>query len=204
MEAPFGSSCLPYFFGVLSWMTAGKKPINLPISPTVTLAEAQDKLKSHVKGPGVICPCCHQLVRMVEKELSSTMVYVLILMYRHFQTASDWLDMSQYLDNMVALGSEVKGGEWSKLKYWQLIVERPPEKKSVLNPKPTVKTQGMYKLTDKGRDFVLGKLKAPKSLWIYNGHVIEANKKSMSIQECLGKDYKYEDIMAGNLGSFAV
>lgn len=185
-------------------MTAGKKPINLPISPTATLSEAQEKLKLHVKGAGVICPCCHQVVRMVEKELSSTMAYVLILMYRHFQTASDWLDMNQYLGNMVALGSEVKGGEWSKLKHWQFIVERPPEKKSALNPKPPVKTQGMYKLTDKGKGFILGKIKAPKSLWLYNGHVIEANKKSVSIQECIGKDYKYEDLMVGNLGNFAV
>jgi hypothetical protein len=141
---------------------------------------------------------------MVEKELSSTMAYVLILMYRHFQSASDWLDMSQYLSNMVAIGSEVKGGDWPKLKYWKLIEERPPEKKSVVNPKPPVKTQGMYKLTELGSRFVLGKLKIPKSIWIYNGHVIEANKKSVDILGCLGKDYKYEDLMAGNLGSFAV
>lgn len=185
-------------------MTIGKKPINLPISPATSLAEAQEKLKSHVRGPGVICPCCHQLVRMVEKELSSTMAYVLILMYRHFQTASDWLDMSQYLENMVALGSEVKGGDWSKLKYWKLIEERPPEKKSVLNPKPPVKTQGMYKLTDLGTRFVLGSIKVPRSLWIYNGHVIEANKKSVSIQECLKGVYQYENLMAGKLGEFTV
>lgn len=185
-------------------MVTGKKPLTLPITPTTTLVEAQDKLKLHVRGPGVVCPCCHQVVRMVEKELSSTMAYVLILMYRHFQSSSDWLDMSQYLANMVAIGSEVKGGEWPKLKLWTLILERPPEKKSILNPKPPVKTQGMYKLTDRGKGFVLGKLRVPKSLWIYNGHVIEANKKSVSIQECLGKDYKYEDLMAGNLGTFAV
>lgn len=185
-------------------MVTGKKPINLPITSTTTLVEAQDKLKLHVRGPGVVCPCCHQVVRMVEKELSSTMAYVLILMYRHFQSSSDWLDMSQYLANMVAIGSEVKGGEWSKLKFWTLIVERQPEKKSVLNPKPPVKTQGMYRLTDRGTSFVLGKLKVPKSLWLYNGHVIEANKKSVDIQECLGKDYKYEDLIVGNLGTFAV
>lgn len=185
-------------------MTSGKKPISLPIQPTSTLAEAQEKLKPHVKGPGVLCPCCHQLVRMVEKELSSTMAYVLILMYRHFQAASGWLDMSQYLENMVALGSEVKGGEWSKLRYWKLIEERPPEKKSALNPKPPVKTQGMYKMTELGTRFVLGKLKIPRSLWIYNGHVIEAGKKSVSIQECLGKNYKYEELLAGKLGEFVV
>jgi len=141
---------------------------------------------------------------MVEKELSSTMAYVLILMYRHFQTASDWLDMSQYLENMVALGSEVKGGEWSKLRYWKLIEERPPEKKSVLNPKPPVKTHGMYKMTELGTRFVLGQIRVPRSLWIYNGHAIEAHKKSVSIQECLGKNYNYEELMLGKLGSFSV
>jgi len=185
-------------------MVAGKKPINLPVTASTTILEAQEKLKAHVRGPGAICPVCRQLVRMVEKELSAPMAYVLILMYRHFQTASDWLDMHQYISNMVAIGSEVKGGEWSKLKYWQLIVGRPPEKKSVVNPKPPVKTQGMYKMTELGTRFALGKLKVPKSLWLYNNQVIETNKKLVSIQECLGKEYKYEDLMAGNLGTFAV
>jgi hypothetical protein len=97
-------------------MVAGKKPINLPVTPTTTILEAQEKLKGHVRGPGAICPVCRQLVRMVEKELSAPMAYVLILMYRHFQTASDWLDMHPYIANMVAIGSEVKGGEWSKPK----------------------------------------------------------------------------------------
>jgi hypothetical protein len=185
-------------------MVIGKKPINLPIPLTTTLVEAQEKLRLHVRGPGVVCPCCHQVVRMIEKELSSTMAYVLILMYRHFQNSSDWLDMNQYLTNMVAIGSEVRGGEWPKLKHWTLIMERPPEKKSVLNPKPEVKTKGMYKLTDMGKGFVLGKLKIPRSLWLYNGHVIEAHKKLVSIQDCLGKDYKYDDLLAGKLGEFAV
>jgi hypothetical protein len=185
-------------------MVAGKKPLNLPITASTTVLEAQEKLKAHVRGPGAICPVCRQLVRMIEKELSPSMAYVLILMYRHFQTASDWLDMAQYISNMVAIGSEVKGGEWSKLKYWQLIVERPPEKKSIVNPKPPVKTQGMYKLTDLGTRFVLGKIKVPRSIWLYNGKVIEVHKKSVSIQECLGKEYNYEALLAGNLGTFAV
>lgn len=190
--------------GVFSRVAIGKGPINLPVTPDMPLSELQEKLKAHVRGPGAVCPVCRQLVRMVEKELSAPMAYVLILMYRHFQTASDWLDMNQYISNMVAIGSEVKGGEWSKMKYWQLIVERPPEKKSIVNPKPPVKTQGMYKMTELGARFVLGKIKIPRSVWLYNGKVIEVHKKSVSIQECLGKDYNYEALMAGNLGSFAV
>jgi hypothetical protein len=62
----------------------------------------------------------------------------------------------------------------------------------------------MYKMTELGTRFVLGKIKVPRSLWLYNGKVIEVHKKSVSIQECLGKEYKYEDLLAGNLGTFAV
>lgn len=132
------------------------------------------------------------------------MAYVLVLMYRHFQTSDDWLDMAQYLENMVAIGSEVKGGEWSKLRYWNLIVERPPEKRTVLDTKPPVKTKGMYRITDAGKRFVLCTLKVPRSVWVYNNKVLEVSKKNVTIRECLGKEFKYEDLMAGKLGSFVV
>ena len=187
-------------------MVTGKKPVKLVLDPSTTIKEAQDKIKTLVRGPGVHCPVCRQLVKIVEKDLSPEMAYVLILLYRHFKESDDWdwLDIAQYLESMVAIGSEVTGGEWRKLEYWGLILERPPVKRSVLSKEPPVKTVGFYRLTDRGKGFLLGQLKVPKSVLLYQGNILEFSGKTVSIQECLGKDYIYEDLLAGKLGAFAV
>ena len=181
-----------------------KKPVKLALDPSTTIKEAQDKIKTLVRGPGVHCPVCRQLVRIVEKDLSPEMGYVLILLYRHFQESADWLDIAKYLESMVAIGSEATGGEWRKLVHWGLILERPPVKRSVLSKEPPVKTVGFYRLTDRGKGFILGQLKVPKSVLLYQGNLLEFSGKTITIQECLGKDYIYEDLLAGKLGAFAV
>ena len=183
-----------------------KKPFEINLDPkTTTVAKAQEQMQQRVRGSGVICPCCKQLVRVIEKELSPTMAYVLILMYRHFlDTPEDWLHVSKYLENMAAVGSEVRGGEWSKLKNWKLIEEHPPVKKSVLSNKPVVDMTGRYRITESGKKFVRCESKVPDKILLYDGHLMGFGTKDVTIKDCLGKSYRYEDLMAGNLGGFVV
>lgn len=186
-------------------MVAGRKPFEINLDPkTTTVAKAQEQMQTRVRGAGVICPCCKQLVRVIDKELSSTMAYVLILMYRHFQDTPDWLHVAKYLENMSAVGSEVRGGEWSKLKYWQLIEEHPPVKKSALSNKPVVNMAGHYKVTERGMRFVRCEATVPDKILLYDGHLMGFGTKDVTIKDCLGKSYRYEDLMAGNLGGFVV
>jgi hypothetical protein len=185
-----------------------KKPFDITLDlKTTTIAKAQEQMQLRVRGAGVICPCCRQVVRILEKELSPTMAYVLILIHRHFESTTEtsgWLHVSKYLENMSTVGAEVKGGEWSKLKHWQLIEEHPPVKKSVLSNKPTPKVEGLYRLTERGTKFVKGETKVPNAIHLYEGHLMGFGPKDVGIKDCLGKDYSYEDLMAGKLAGFVV
>ncbi len=182
-----------------------KKPFEINLDPkTTSVLKAQEMMQSRVRGAGVVCPCCKQVVRMLEKDLSPLMAYVLILMYRHFEDTPDWLHVSKYLENMAAVGNEVHGGEWSKLKYWKLIEEHPPVKKSVLSNKPVVDMAGHYRITERGQKFVRCEIKVPSKILLYAGHFMGFGPKEVTIKDCLGKVYRYEDLMAGNLGGFVV
>jgi hypothetical protein len=181
----------------------GKKPVSLQIDPTkVTIAEAQKLMRPLTGTLGVICPCCRQVSVVQEKRITSSMAYVLILLHRHFQGGvKEWLNVGNYLSTMSGLGAFVKGGEWSKLEHWGLIEEKP-------KPKPTQSDQGkwagLYRITDRGHQFVLEKGKVPKTVRLYNGKLIGYGKGAVGIRDCLGEDLKYEDLIEGRLGGFIV
>lgn len=179
---------------------AGKKPIKLGIDITkATVAEAQAALKPHVQGAGIICPCCLQLVKLYEREITGSMAYVAILLHRHFQEDQNWLHVPDYLSNMSKIGSAVRGGDWSKLRYWGLIEEKPEEKR-----KDGSKRAGFYKMTEKGHQFVKGGVKVQRSILLYNDHFLGFGKGEVGIKDCLGKEFNYDDLMAGQLGGFIV
>ena len=89
-------------------------------------------------------------------------------------------------------------------KNWKLIEEHPPVKKSVLSNKPVVDMTGRYRVTESGKKFVRCESKVPDKILLYDGHLMGFGTKDVTIKDCLGKSYRYEDLMAGNLGGFIV
>jgi len=67
---------------------------------------------------------------------------------------------------------------FQKLKHFNLVVKR------------TGKEGGSWRLTQKGKEFALGKRLIPKHVWTYNDHVIEEEPEQTRIVSCL-KDNLY-------------
>lgn len=178
---------------------ATKKPLKLSLDPTKTsLLDARNAIKPHVLGVGVICPCCNQLVRIIQKDLTGSIVYVAILLHRHFVEDQNWLHVADYLSTMAKIGSAVRGGEWSKLRYWGLLEAKPDGVK--VDAKDASKRSGYYRMTEKGHQFVRGEIKIPKSIMLYNDQHLGFGKEEVTVQEALGKEFNYSELMAGNLG----
>lgn len=163
---------------------------------TTTLAEAQEALKSHA-ADGAVCPCCRQLVKLYKREITSTMAYALILLHRHFEKSPGWLHVPEYLTEMVKLGSTIRGGDFAKLRYWGLLEEMPEKKDGT-------KKAGYYRMPEKGHQFAKGEVKVPKVVFLYNDNFLGFGPGEVTIHECLGKEFNYEDLMAGKFGAFIV
>lgn len=178
-----------------------KKSFDPKFDPnTTTLAKAQEVLKDHAKE-GAICPCCRQLVKLYERPITGAMAYVLILLHRHFSTPPipGWVHVPSYLTDMSKMGSAVRGGDWAKLRYWGLLEEKPEDRKDGSN------RAGFYRMTEKGHKFAKGEVKVPKAVMLYNDRFLGfVTPGEVSIQDCLGKEFDYADLMAGRLGSFVV
>lgn len=168
-----------------------KPPVDKKFDPqTATLADAQAFLKENAKK-GAVCPCCRQKVQLVEREIQSTAARVLIILHHHFQKDSEWLHVPSHLESIARQSGTVqKDSGWARLTYWGLIEEK---------PKDTGKRAGFYRITEKGNQFAKGEIKLPKYAMVYNDRFLGFTPScpEVSVTDCLGKEFSYEDLMAG-------
>jgi hypothetical protein len=166
---------------------------------TVPLGELREYLKKHAREThGVLCPLCRQLVKVYEREITSTMAYTLILLHQHFLKKPDWLHVPTFLTEKSKVGSAVRGGDWAKLRYWGLIEEQVGKRADGSN------RAGFYKMTEKGHQFARGDVKVPKSVYLYNDRVLGFDPVNLvGVQECLGKEFDY-NVLMGNVVPLAL
>jgi hypothetical protein len=63
------------------------------------------------------------------------------------------------------------------------------------------KTSGYWRITQRGVDFVHGSLRVERWMMVYNDEVLEKSTEFVSIRECLGKEFRYDELMRGGAAS---
>ena len=149
-----------------------------------TLSEAKEYLKDNYKD-GCICPTCNQFVKLYKRALTSSMAYGLILLYKSNKT--DYFHIENYLKEQDC-PSSIRG-DISKLCHFGLL-QRQEGKKEDGNP-----SSGHYKLTDKARAFVMGKITVPKHVNIYNKIVYGYSENHTNIKGALKKKFNYNELL---------
>lgn len=169
---------------------------------TTTIAEVRAYLKGRALN-GTTCPCCSQEVKVVEKEIHPYMARTLILMYLEQvrRGTGTWMHVASVLESTaLANGILLRPGEWAKLQYWGLILERPKDDKSPKDDKEKGK-RGFFQVTSKGESFVKGAEMVQRAALLYNDRLLgHSSDKQVSIHDVLGKDLAYVDLMAGKFG----
>jgi len=160
-----------------------------PGSNADTLTAAQEWVKRACRD-GVICPCCMQKAKVYKRKLNGTMAYALIQIHRYFKQPhhDGWLHVPQHLSNLTTTAT-VRGGDWSKLRLWQLIEARPGDRGdgSVRN--------GYYKITPTGAAFADQKWRIPQHVFIYNQEALGYEGPDISIVDALGEKFNYTKLM---------
>ena len=82
------------------------------------------------------------------------------------------------------------GGEFARLRYWGLVEE-------ATTPRPDGGRAGWWRITDRGRQFILNRITAPTYCKVYNGHVQGFEGPWVSVKQALGKKFDYNDLMNG-------
>lgn len=145
------------------------------------MSEEQKELLDPDKGYN--CPCCGQFCKRYRRKLNANMAVVMIALYR--KKKFGFIKVEEFM----RLQGYQRSGDFPYLVHWGML-EKMQGKREDGSSK-----NGFYKLTDKGREFVMHRITVPQILVILNGKIEGLEGKLVSIEDALGKKFNYREIM---------
>lgn len=149
-----------------------------------TIAAGKAWLRS-VLDDGAPCPLCGQNAKMYRRKITSGMARSLIHMHRmapYVGGQSGWIHVSTIPS---------RSRDHAMLAYWGLIEEQ-------LATGVHGGKAGYWRVTDRGRSFLIQGLKVPKYALVYDGTVQGFDSTDMvDIHAALGTNFYLPDLMAG-------
>lgn len=147
---------------------------------TDTLAEAREGVFTGMqKSKGAICPCCEQRAKLYKRQITSSMAFQLICLAKMQNT--DFVHVNEWRSYVIDSGGTMGGGEHGRLKFWDFVLSD---------------KRGGWKITDAGREFAFGRTTYQKFARLYNGSMYGFVGPHVSIHDCLGVRYSFDDLMA--------
>lgn len=140
------------------------------------LADARAALDRRIRD-GHRCPCCSQLAKAYRRNLHSGIARILILLYRHAGTR--WAHKPT-ITKKFGVGAR----DESIARYWGLLEEDETDGRG-----------GYWRITDKGARFVCGQITIQKYAVIYDAQCVNLEGPAVSITDCLGSLFDYDELM---------
>ena len=154
-----------------------------------TLQAAKNDLRQGWLTPqGAICDCCHQTVKLYKRKMAGMAVRELIDLFKITDLNNpEFFHRSKFIKTVY-----YSCGDWAKLRHWGLISEKQNEDSSK-------KSSGEWRITEKGIDFVMGKIKVPSHIYIYNKETYNLvgapESENIGVVEALGNKFNYPELM---------
>jgi hypothetical protein len=113
------------------------------------------------------------------------MVETLVLIYRYtneMEPPEGWVHVSNVLARTYGLAATNR--EYTKFKHWGFLQAHAP-----------VSSDGLWRITEDGRQFVCGQLKTTRALTILHDTVIAVSADLTDIWQALGEKFDYDELM---------
>jgi len=168
---------------IYSFLKAFYPKAILFIEDNVSLS-LKNKVQIDRRNGGVYCPTCDQLAKEYKRNISSNSTKFLISLVREFENRNDWVHYKE---------CKFSSRDYPALAYWGLAETK-------IDPDRNTRTNGMWRPTQEGIDFVKGRIKVAKYVYTFNGKVTGfCEDKMVNISECLGQHFNYDSMMK-NMG----
>jgi hypothetical protein len=145
--------------------------------------EENQNLKGHY------CKSCGQYVKVYKRKITSAMAYALILIYKKNQKDYNYFHVEDYLKSL-NIPSTIRG-DFPKLRFWGLI-EKITGRRADGN-----KRVGFYRITDKGKNFINGKVSVKKFCLIYNNKSQGFIGEDVTFKDTLKQKFDYNQLIRG-------
>ena len=158
--------------------------------PSETLTEARYRLSQAIEAGGMDCPCCNRWAKVNSRYLNSAMARAMIWIVKTYLRDYErgWIDVPNSAPQWL-----VKTNQLASCRWWGLVERRPTDDKAK-------KHSGLWKPTNDGQLFVMGRKMVPAKLWVSNAVVGKTSDDLTSIHGCLGTHFDYDEMMGDTLG----
>lgn len=147
------------------------------------LSELREKWQITISTDGGCCPVCDRFGKQYKRPINKTMVDSLKWLYENGPNF-EWVDVAHTAPKTV-----VGTNQLSILKHWGLIEQKP-------NKDDAKKTSGIWRITIKGKEFVLGQITIPKYIITYNDILDRYEGNEVAIHE-ISQGFNYNEVMKG-------
>lgn len=148
------------------------------------LLEVREWLRYNLED-GTHCPACTQYAKVYRRKLTAVAAVGMIAMHRDGGDRDGWIHLPTLLPTK-------SGGDEAKAQHWGLIEPMPDVERD-----DGSRHTGWWRLTSHGARFVSRIDRIPKYARIYDGECLNLEGNLISIQDCLGTRFNYDDLMAG-------
>lgn len=149
-----------------------------------SLVRAADIVKAGL-DEGTTCPCCDQFAKRYRRPLNSGAARWLISLVLLCEGHA-WAHTSDVIKGLTGVLSGTDAT--TLLPHWDLIEAKP-------NDDSKKRTSGFWRPTDKGVDFVLGRITVQKTVVRYNNVREGFEGDEITIQDALGDKFNYSELM---------
>lgn len=141
-----------------------------------SINDARRSLREQL-ADGTTCPVCDQYAKIYRRKIHANMAHTLFDMYR--VAGRSWC----YLPDIPQ-----KSRDTTFLALWDLIEEETTRRDDGGRA-------GWWRITLAGEEWLLGKRKVPKYVYVYNGEIHGTDGEPWSIKDALGKKFSYNELM---------
>lgn len=150
------------------------------LSPQISLEDAKAWLRKRFEK-GATCPCCGQYVKLYKRKLNTGQAAALCIMYR-WHSRYGW--ENAFDSKLLLFKGKRFDADFAKLRFWKIIARCEEERR--------------YVMTERGREFVEGRIQVPKYIYAYNDGLVARDKPDQTlttIRDALGDKFDYDELL---------
>lgn len=134
------------------------------------------------------CPTCDRQALLTKSCLNSTLVWMLIRLYRvslrDFNKPREWVHINKFSPRQHS-----SGRNFCIVHHWGLAISKSAA------PEEDKKTAGEWRLSEIGVEFIKREIRIPKYLFIFNNKVVRKGTDMWGIDDALQKRFEYRELM---------
>lgn len=161
-------------------------------SPEKYLAKLRQTWRDTIENDGGFCPCCDRWGKVSPQGMSETMALGLLWLSRADADAHGWVNVPNTAPRWM-----LRGKTYTTMARWGLVEKGGRDD-------PAKKSDGMWRVTEKGWAFLRGQTPIPQKVYSYNNVIQGYSENVVYFRDCFGKHFDYEAVMADNFNLNAI